>query len=466
MRCRFYLSNSLKGGYSSLEARVTFAGVNYKGFLAGLHVKKEFWDSNSQRLKNAKAYPNAKSINQILNLVSQKIEESVYEAILQKKKPNEIRQAIKEVIAEVLGLQQRKTDLFLSDAFLLYLKQREKDKKSTYQAYVSLGNSLFGGKRKEGFQSEWGRKIAFTDIDRQFAEKYKGFMEAQGFKPASVRSYINRMITFLGWCADKKRKYVYPDVIQDFSFKIKTVSQPFSLTGAEFIKIASADLGHETLFFESVEKYAGDSKRAYRMLDELENARNLLVFLVLTGQRPGDIMGFSTAKPLRWNDLQETENGLIWQLFQEKVAGNFMSIPVDGWGKVALTRQERFKAMNKSGEVFMPFSRTVCNRKIKMLLYFLGMDRTVKIYEIYKGKPEVKEKPLHEYFAMKHCRSTASSVYSQESERMAMDFTGHTVVGTLRKHYLSKDAEKMRKAARGFGGGDELERALSEVENK
>lgn len=463
MKARVYISNKLQDGYASLEVRITVNKTRFQFFIPSLKIPIDYWDYSTQRAKVHRKYPHARSVNMLIENICIEMEMCVIDCFNEKVEKKEFVRRLREIIALRTGQSIKSSAINFKEAFSEFIDYKKgSTSKSTANTYIALGSILFGNTKNDGFEHFLGKKLSFDDFDSSLSAKFESYLVSRGNNNGGVKNNFVQLKTFLKW-AGEKAKYCPKDLYKEISTDLKRHYLPFSLTEEEFNTLVSTDFHHEGNFFSTFEKVAPEIRNHYQTLHDLENTRNLIVFMIATAQRPSDVLSYG-GNGLKWGHIKDDKGLLTWEVFQKKVTGTFVRIPLEGLALQSISRQMKFSY--EGDYIFKPASIMQYGRYVRLLLKVLGFDRIVRDLEEKRNKNEIIEKPLYEYFTLKHCRSTASTFYDKVAgSSIASHFTGHTSDSMTKKHYIARREDEMRRAARELSGNINIP-DLSEIRKK
>lgn len=355
-----------------------------------IFIKPENWDFKKQKVKSKKE-TNFSEINNYLELLSLKINK-IFNIYLQNDLPKD-NETFKNYLLEELNKKNEKTDNknYLLDFFEEYLESKSSSlTKSTIDKYKTLFKHLYS------YQSNYGRKILFNDINKDFFEKLKIYLiEEKKFNNNWIAKILKIFKTYLNWAYDKK-------LLVDTSFKKFTMkdeeTEIYALTKEELQKLENLDLSKNS---------------------KLDKVRDVFIFQCYTGQRYEDV------KNLYFTDIVEN----FWNLRTQKTK-ELIQIPIVGGA---------LKIYNKYKEHYDKLP-TITNQKmneyLKELCKLAEIDTpTKKIYYIGSKRFE-KTLPKYEFITTHVARKTFVTLSMEKGLglEIIMKVTGHKKYDVLKRY--------------------------------
>jgi len=270
----------LKSGSNTPE-KLIYLFFSYHGkrlkYSTGQKVAPEYWNSDKQRVKETKRFPQYREFNAFLqNLENEAF--NIYRRAFNDGNIlslNEFRNELDVWIGR--GENLSKTTLFaFTEQFIEERKNSSQYAKGSIKVYQTVYNKL-----KE-FRNKRRRNFDFEDIDFDFLEDLRGFLVGQGYS----QNYIHKLLTTLRTVLNEATERGV-----NTHTKYKTKRFKVSKEGVKKIYLSVADL--QNLFNLNLSKNS-----------RLEKVRDLFLIGSFTGLRYSD---FSQLRPENFRKVDGKE---------------------------------------------------------------------------------------------------------------------------------------------------------------
>ena len=254
----------------------------------GQKINPKFWNSDKQRAKETKAFPEYAEFNSMLNNIEATINNIYRKLINDNTTPTP--QLLKDNLNAVLANKQTSSRTTLFEFINTLIKNSTK-KPGTILHYKQSFRLL-----KE-YSSFIKRNIDFDDINLNFYESYINYLRERGYSENTIGGYIKHIKVFMNEAFDRKLTNNIEYKSRRFKILSETTDKIYLNLG-EIEKIYALDLSKKST---------------------LENVRDLFVIGCYTGLR------FSDLTQITPNDFINNETQL--KVKTEKT-GNYVVIPL------------------------------------------------------------------------------------------------------------------------------------------
>lgn len=384
------------------ESGIILLRFNYKAkrfqITTGISIAEKYWNKNSQRVKETRAFPFYAQINKRLNDLEAGTQVLYYEFLSKGIVPT-VEQFKAEWLA-VLGNQEPKQDT--NTGLLPFIEQFIQERKVMNRLKGSL--AIYGSclKHLKAYSEAIRKPITFDSLTKSFGSDFTGYLFNQGF----ADSYCHKILSTL------------KTIIREAESRELTKDSPFLKAKLE-VKKREAD---------SVYLNESEINTLFEMKLEgrLANVRDLFLLGCFTGLRFSD---FSQLKPENFQQIEHNGKNVECLVITSKKTKQKTILPVVNPILKAILERNGNKAPKA-------ISSQKLNDYLKELCQMAGFTQEIEINRFKAGEHH-KQKVRKWEIISSHTarRSFATNAYkSGMAIPDIMKFTGHTTTASFMKY--------------------------------
>jgi len=349
MTTRFYIERRRdKAGNLQVKKRPVFMSVSFQGnrimIGTGVNIDLHGWDPDLQMVKIG--YPGSESLNIWLKTL-RNTAEKVWASL----------QGSNEAVSQedfrnlFLNLKPKFSSGFF-DVFYLFMEEGGKRwSVSTHKKVRTIYKHL---REFEGYS---GFRIAFTNLDEVFLDKFISFYSDRGYSPATTLKAVNNIVWFMNWATDQGY-----NISRDYRKFYKSLpSERIKPGDPVFLKWDE---------LMEIRNFPTENRR-------MERARDLFCFSCFTGVR------FSELQRLRKEDVGLDE------IVIRKKGDNFRKLPSNKYSRGIYQAYEN--KYYRDNAAFPVMSIVTLNKYLRIIGKEAGLTRG-----IFSAADKVLSVPLYE----------------------------------------------------------------------
>ncbi|PCJ26760.1 MAG: hypothetical protein COA97_05040 [Flavobacteriales bacterium] len=388
-------------------------------FRTQFRIEPLSWDIKKQRPK--KAYEHYTTLNILLSRLMKKVEENIMAVQLKEMVTVEdIHEIIKQTVND--NLPKPKSQDFFSVLDIFLNEKFEDVNPNTKKKYQTFKKVLHDFKKEKGYI------LTFSNINEQFHKSFTRYLaEDKNLLNSTISKYWSSFSVLMNYSV--KNGYTNNMEYKDFK-KIKYETDVIFLEEYELEAIRTLDLS----------KNHG-----------LNNVRWIFLYMCYTGQRYADIRGLTPS------ELQRTEDGLEWRLFQRKNnKPKMVTIPIIFEAEKILNMFIN-ESESRNGRVLPVLSNQKMNKYIKEICKKAKITETIHQVK-YRNKERVEiNKPKYTFISCHSARRSfvSNSLMRGMNPETIMKITGHEDSSTMNLYKKIKSSFAMKEYRRVWSNGNE-----------
>lgn len=394
MKVKFNLNNPRRKE-TSIMLIFHQGGTKFKKS-TGLSIKTKQWSKKKQRALLSNGYSQGEAINKQLTVIEQKF----YEALsnLGNKRKDLTHNALKREFEQQLNNNQPAEKITHVTEYLdVFFEKKSKGTVgfSTLQTYITVKNHL----------NEWlgTKKMYFSDLQLDDYNKFSNFLYKRGLADRTVIKHLKKL-----------------SAIVNYAIKDKNTAadkNPFSLKDLN-LRIPSSD---------SIYLDPDEIKKLWKLelsKNSLKRARDLFVFLCLTGLRFNDAFKISPDSIRRGTNVDDTHPILHMSISK---GGSKIAVPLSRYSQQILERYN-YSFPKISNQKFNSYIKEVCEKG--------AIDELINKRRFVKGQAIDNYVPKFQLVSSHTGRRSfvTNALRAELSFDQVMKMTGHKSLTTFQKY--------------------------------